>query len=371
MMTHSTKIEFGFVATAVGAPGITDAEGYRGLMGDCEHNLPLGYSTIWMIEHHFSDYFPTPNPMGMLMHLAARYPEVGLGTCVVVTPWHNALRFAEDVNQLASLTDQPLHIGMGRGVAKAEYDAFGIDMDEAQIRFREIWDVVKLGMSGETFTYDGEFIKVPKAVLPRPVLEPGRRDSIHLYGAIGSPGTAVRMADMGLPPMCTTIGDFEYQATTIRNWRDQARSIGLDTSRFRIPIMVNCIVADTDEEAVEEAKQWIPPFMQAQVDHYEGDKDNWQYLKTYKAWSRIFAGMKDRCNPEAMPAWSQFQFVGSADTVIDRVQAYIDAGFDTFLIHTATPGVPNEPRRRWCKRFAEEVMPAFSGNVEVGLKLAS
>ena len=370
-MSNTKNIDFGFVATAVGAPGITDAEGYRGLMGDCEHNLGLGYSTIWMIEHHFSDYFPTPNPMGMLMNLAARFPEAALGTCVVVTPWHNALRFAEDVNQLAMLTDKPLHIGMGRGVAKAEYDAFSIEMDEAQTRFREIWDVVQHGMSGEKFSYDGEYIKVPKEVVLRPVLEQGRADTINFYGAIGSPDTAVRMADMGLPPMCTTIGNFESQAQTITNWRNQAIKNGLPVERFRIPIMVNAIVADTDEEAIEETKQWLPPFMQAQVDHYEGDKDNWQYLETYKAWSKIFAGMKDRCKPEAMPKWSEQQFVGSAETVIGRVQAYIDAGFDTFLVHTATPGVPNEPRRRWCRRFAEEVMPAFSGQVEVGLKLAS
>ena len=66
--------------------------------------------------------------------------------------------------------------GMGRGVAKAEYDSFMIDMDEAQTRFREIWEVVQHGMSGRKFSYDGEHIKAPKEVLVRPVLEQGRAE---------------------------------------------------------------------------------------------------------------------------------------------------------------------------------------------------
>lgn len=364
------SIEFGFVATAVDEPGTSDAEMYKGLLGDCEHNLGLGLTTAWLIEHHFSDYFPTPNPLALLSNITAHFPKLALGTCVLVTPWYDALRLTEDIAQLASLTDAPLHLGMGRGVAKAEYDALSIDMDQAQQRFKEIWDVIQLGLSGRKFDYNGEHIKVPKEVVVRPVLSKARRDTIHFYGAIGSPGTAERMADMGLPPMCTSIGNYEAQCDTLRLWRGRATGNGLGTD-FRFPIMINCIIADSDAAAVEEAKTYIPRFMKAQVDHYEADKDNWQNLQTYKAWSKIFAGMKDRCNPESIPPWCEWQLVGTPDTVARKLQLFIDAGFDTFLIHTATPGVPKEPRRRWMRRFAHEVMPRFTGDQEVGIRLAS
>jgi alkanesulfonate monooxygenase SsuD/methylene tetrahydromethanopterin reductase-like flavin-dependent oxidoreductase (luciferase family) len=367
---HRKSINFGFVATAVDNPGTSDAEMYKGLLGDCEHNLGLGLTTAWLIEHHFSDYFPTPNPLALMSNITAHFPALGLGSCVLVTPWYDALRLTEDIAQLASLTDAPLHLGMGRGVAKAEYDAFSIEMDEAQQRFKEIWDVIQLGLSGAKFDYNGQYIKVPKEVVVRPVLTEARRKSIHFYGAIGSPGTAERMADMGLPPMCTSIGNYEAQCETLRLWRGRATANGLGTD-FRFPIMINCIIGDTSEEAVEEAKTYIPRFMKAQVDHYEADKDNWQNLQTYKAWSSIFAGMKNRCNPESIPPWCQWQLVGDPDTVAMKLQLFIDAGFDTFLIHTATPGVPKEPRRRWMRRFSEEVMPRFSGDREIGIQLAS
>jgi alkanesulfonate monooxygenase SsuD/methylene tetrahydromethanopterin reductase-like flavin-dependent oxidoreductase (luciferase family) len=362
---RTKPINFGYVVTAVGAPGTPDSLAYRNLVGDCEQVAEFGFETIWLIEHHFSDYFPTPNPLAMLSHLTARFPTLGLGTCVLVTPWHNALRLAEDIAQLASLTDAPLHLGMGRGTALAEYDAFSIDMDEAQQRFREIWDVIRLGLSGEPFTYGGTFIKAPKEVVLRPKLEKERRETIHFYGAIGSPGTAERMADMGLPPMCTSIGNYEAQCETLRSWQSRADQNGLDGD-FRFPIMINCIIEDTTEEAIEAAKTYIPPFMQAQVDHYEAGKDNWQHLQTYKAWSRIFAGMQDRAKPENIPPWCEWQLVGDPELVAWKLQAFIDAGFDTFLIHTATPGVPEEPRRRWAKRFSQEIMPRFAGEQAIG-----
>jgi len=369
-MPWTADVDFGFVATAVDEPGTPDAEMYRGLIGDCEHHVKLGYKTVWILEHHFSDYFPTPSPMGLLHFIGARFPQLSLGTCVIVTPWHNALRLAEEVLQLATLTEVPLHLGLGRGVAKAEYDALSIDMDEAQDRFRETWEVIQLALKGERFTYDGRHVKAPKEILVRPVLDPRRRETINFYGAIGSPGTAERMADMGLPPMCTSIGDYEAQKATIEQWLARARANG-NKKRCRFPIMINCIIGDTDDAAIEEAQIYIPRFMKAQVDHYEADKDNWRYLQTYQAWSRIFQNMKDRSNPENIPPWTRWQFVGTPDTIAERVQLFIDAGFDTFLIHTATPGVPKEPRRRWSKRFAEEVMPRFAKPREIGTALAA
>ena len=99
-------IDFGFVITAVGEPGASDEAMYREIFNDVEHGIALGYSTAWMIEHHFSDYFPTANPLQLLAFIAGRYPEIALGTCVLVLPWYQPLRLAEDIAQLRLLTDK-------------------------------------------------------------------------------------------------------------------------------------------------------------------------------------------------------------------------------------------------------------------------
>ena len=56
------------------------------------------------------------------------------------------------------------------------------------------------------------------------------------------------IADLGLPPICTSIGDFEAQRATLQAWADRAAELSLETSPVR-PILVNAIVADTDEAA--------------------------------------------------------------------------------------------------------------------------
>ena len=141
-MSRRGGIDFAFVAAPVGEEGLSDAALYKEILADCEFAHRAGYRAAWMIEHHFSDYFPTPNPLAFLSHIAARFPDFALGTCVLVTPWYEPLRLAEEIAQLNLLTDQPLHLGLGRGTAKYEYDAFGVPMEESRQRFREVWEIV-------------------------------------------------------------------------------------------------------------------------------------------------------------------------------------------------------------------------------------
>ena len=48
------------------------------------------------------------------------------------------------------------------------------------------------------------------------------------------------------------------------------------------------------------------------------------------------------------------------DTVAQRVQQFIDAGFNHIIPQTVTPGTPRDVQHRWSERFAREVAPRFS-----------
>ncbi|MBT5037782.1 MAG: LLM class flavin-dependent oxidoreductase [Rhodospirillaceae bacterium] len=356
-MTARQDIEFGFVAAPTGETSLSDGETYDEILADCELGQELGYGTAWMIEHHFSDYYPTPNPLSFLHFIAARFPDLALGTCVLVTPWYEPLRLAEEIAQLNELTKQPLHLGLGRGTAKMEYDAFRIDMDSSRARFRESYEVLTKALAGGRFTYQGEYLNLPKEIEIRP-----RTDSskIHFYGALGaSPESAEIMADMGLTPICTTIVNFDKQHEVIARWHERAAAHDINTAT-PIPLMVHCIIGDSDEAALEDAKTYIPPFMQQQVDHYEGDKDHFKNLQSYKAWSHVFNSMVTKCNPEFMPRWSQFQLAGSPETVCRQLERYMAAGFGNFFLHIATTGIPRAKRHDWMRRFAREVAPRYS-----------
>ena len=73
---------FGFQAAAADAAGVPDDQLYRGLIADCALGHELGYDAAWLLEHHFSDYYPTPSPLLMMAHIAAKFPDLSLGTSV-------------------------------------------------------------------------------------------------------------------------------------------------------------------------------------------------------------------------------------------------------------------------------------------------
>ena len=133
----------------------SDASMYATALEDARLGHSLGLSTGWIIEHHFTDYYPTPNPLMMLSHVAAACPGLGLGTSVMVLPWYHPLRFAEDIAMLQTMATGDLHIGIGRGTAKLEYDAFQVDMTEARERFEESWAIVRTALEGQSFKYSG------------------------------------------------------------------------------------------------------------------------------------------------------------------------------------------------------------------------
>ena len=354
-----SRVEFGFVAAAADRAGTSDADLYQTLLSDVDYHAGLGFTTAWIIEHHFSDYFPTPNPLLLLGHVAARRPELSLGTCVLVTPWYDPLRLAEDIATVSLLTDGQMHLGLGRGTAKYEYDAFGINMDESRDRFRETYEILTRALSGEYFSYTGKYLTVPKKIRVRPRVAGVSSDRIHLYGAIGTPGTAGVMAEMGLPPICTSLGDLNIQRRILDNWRQSTSALGHNADRT-FPMMVNCIIADTDAQAIALAQEYMPRFMQAQVDHYTPDETDWENLPSYAGWKAQFESMKAKTNPANIPKWTEGQLVGSPDTVIRKTREFIDAGFNHLLLHTATPGVPHQVRREWASRFAHEVAPEFA-----------
>jgi alkanesulfonate monooxygenase SsuD/methylene tetrahydromethanopterin reductase-like flavin-dependent oxidoreductase (luciferase family) len=356
-MAAAGGVEFGCVVAAAGAPGASDRDLYRGMLADCGLYLQLGYDTAWVLEHHFSDYFPTPDPALLIAHLAGRYPELSFGTCVIVTPWHQPLRLAGQIAMLTELTDRPLHLGLGRGTAKFEFDAFGLDMGEARQRFKETWEILRLGMAGEPVRHTGTFGPVPQPVRIRPAPRTGQ---LHFYGAVASPDSAGIMARLGLPPICNTIGDIRQQAGALQAWEAAATEAGLSTSGVTFPIMIDCIVEDTDDEAISAACRYKPRFMQAQIDHYAPHATDWVNTPGYEAWQRIFAGMEKRTRPEGIVPWCEWQLIGSAETVLRKLRAYLEIGFNHIILHFATPGIPIAVRHEWATRFARDVAPRIS-----------
>ena len=98
---------------------------------------PLGFDSFWSVEHHFTDYTMVPDVLQLLSYIAGRTTRIELGSMVVVLPWHDPMRVAEEVSLLDHLSDGRFILGVGRGAGRVEFEGFRTDMGESRDRFVE------------------------------------------------------------------------------------------------------------------------------------------------------------------------------------------------------------------------------------------
>ncbi len=77
-----------------------DYEVYRNELRIAQLAEPLGYDSIWTVEHHFTDYTMIPDPFQFLAFMAGQTKTIKLGSMVMVLPWHKPILAAEKISML-------------------------------------------------------------------------------------------------------------------------------------------------------------------------------------------------------------------------------------------------------------------------------
>src|SRR5256885_13593658 len=172
-----------------------DQEVYREELALADLAEPPGFDSIWGVEHHFTDYTMCPDVLDFLAYMAGRTRRVQLGSMVVVLPWHDPMRVAEQVSMLDTMSDGRLVFGIGRGLGRVEFEGFRVPMDESRGRFIESAEMILRGLEQGYCEYDGTFVKQPrKAIRPRP----SRSFKGRTYAAAVSPESMRIMAELGV-----------------------------------------------------------------------------------------------------------------------------------------------------------------------------
>ena len=128
-----------------------------------------GFDSLWSAEHHFNDYSFVPDNIQLMTHLAAKHPNIDVGTAAVILPWHNPLRVAENAAVLDMLSGGRLRLGFGRGLARREFEAFGISMDESRERFDEAAPMIVEALKTGFIEGEGPYYNQPRVeIRPRP-----------------------------------------------------------------------------------------------------------------------------------------------------------------------------------------------------------
>lgn len=161
------------------AEGPSDSQILRDTLEEIQLADELGFDSAWLAEHHFSRYGILGNPLMMGAAIAETTKSITIGTAVLVIPFHDPIRLAEDAATLDVMSGGRLQIGIGRGYQPREFAGFNRDPADSKRLYAEVVDVVKLAWTESNWSYDGEFFQYSDMdVYPKPH-QPGGPPLLH------------------------------------------------------------------------------------------------------------------------------------------------------------------------------------------------
>jgi alkanesulfonate monooxygenase SsuD/methylene tetrahydromethanopterin reductase-like flavin-dependent oxidoreductase (luciferase family) len=314
---------------------------------------PLGFESLWGVEHHFTGYTMSPNVLQFLTYMAGR-TTIQLGSMVVVLPWHDPVRVAEEAAFLDNVSDGRLILGIGRGLGRVEFDGFRIAMDEARGRFVESAEIVLNGLENGYVECDGEFYKVPRRDL-RPA--PFKSFKGRTYAAAVSPESSRIMAELGLGILIVPQKPWDDVANDLENYRTVFREV--NGQEAPAPVVAGWVYCDEDSaRAAEVGRRYITGYYRTILDHYELASDHLSKTKGYEFYGQVSTALSQHGADPAAEFFTSLQVYGTPDQCFERICDISErTGCETFIAAVRYADMPMEDSERSVRLFAEKVKP--------------
>ncbi len=327
-------------------------------MGDLAE--PLGFDSIFALEHHFTGYAMSPAPTQLLSYFAGRTKRIQLGTAVIVLPWHDPVRVAEQIALLDILCGGRCVFGFGRGAASVEYEGFRIPMGEARPRFVEAAQIIVKALANDSFEHQGEFFQIPRtAIRPRAISHPERR----FYASAVSPDSAEIMAKLGFGVLMVMQNEWPKAAEDIARYREIATASG-HTPRPPI-ILTNVCCAESRQEAHDRAFKYLGLKWQSIDDHYHFSDGHLSTVKGYESYgkmARTYAKINESAETrqKATDFYVSIQIVGTPKDCLEQIaELQRCTGMDHLVTEFSFGGLPHEEGEVNMRLFADKVMPTL------------
>lgn len=214
---------------------------------------------------------------------------------------------------------------------------------------------MKKALSGEKFTYDGDYWKIeePTEIFPKPIQTPHP----PFYLASVTPRSIEVAARHGMSliraPQFSTM---DSVALAFADYKARMREFGHEPDMLDQPLSVRTYVAPTDAEAQAEAKHmvWFYRLMATLLPGAPGRPAPPAGYENYPQDPSVLANIT---LDDVLERGTAF---GSPDTVIETLKTYMHRlGGTHFMVQMRIGGLEHDKVRRSMELFAKEVMPAL------------
>jgi alkanesulfonate monooxygenase SsuD/methylene tetrahydromethanopterin reductase-like flavin-dependent oxidoreductase (luciferase family) len=325
-------------ARARGGPA-GDSDGYHDFINYVCEAEKLGFSSVFLVEHHFTGFGQVSASLNLLSYLAARTDRIRLGTAVVVLPWHNPILVAEQAATLDLLSNGRLDLGVGKGYRAYEFDGFCVPQDEATERFDEAMEIIRRSWQsgGARFSYKGKWHSYDNVVVePNPIQQPHP----PFWLGAGSAESIRRAAREGYNLLLDQIAPIDLIIERVATFREECKATG----RPYDPMMVGVTRGLQIIRKESERKKAIQT--RREVLKNIGDLARGPGAERYHH-------IKDDADAFQI---DDAPLLGLPEEIVGQLKRLQAGGVENVLF--AAPGASVAHLRT----FAEEIMPAFSGD---------
>ncbi|MFZ4410946.1 MAG: LLM class flavin-dependent oxidoreductase [Paracraurococcus sp.] len=315
-----------------------------------------GFDCLWSAEHHFADYSFVPDNIQLMTHLAAVCPNIDVGTAAVILPWHDPLRVAENAAVLDLLSNGRLRLGFGRGLARREFEAFRINLDESRERFDEAAPMIIEALRTGFMEGNGKHYPQPRVeIRPRPE----RSFDGRIYAVASSEDSVNSAAKLGAHMVMFADRPWEMRLPVIERGRQLHRQYhGTEQPHL---MLTEFVVCGTDLAATEaEARQYQGKFLESNFHHYEFLGEHFRTVKGYDSYQQKAEIARTAGLDGALKGFMQAASWGTPDRILRGLEERRRIlGAYELNVAFRFGGTPYDVAERGLKLFAKEVLPVL------------
>ncbi|MDN5697849.1 MAG: LLM class flavin-dependent oxidoreductase [Rubrobacter sp.] len=311
---------------------------YQECLDEIVEGESLGFSNVWLSEHHFVDDGYLPSPLTVAAGIAGRTSRIGIGTNILLLPLHDPLRVAEDAAAVDLVSAGRFTLGVAAGYIPHEFEMFGNSMKNRPSLVEEGVEILRRALEDGRTGYEGKrhsYRDLPFE--PRP-----KRGGLPIYfGAVSEPAIdrAARLGDGFL----TGPGDPAWLRET---YRASLESHGRNPDDYPFNISTSVFVHEDSDYA------W-----KIQSEHLAYRESRYAEWATPPGEELPEPMSPEDFDRDTSPA-------GTPEEVIEKlVELHRRAPYDHLCFWGRPPTATHEEALTSMRRFASEVGPKVQGAV--------
>ncbi len=311
----------------------------------------LGYDEVWIGEHHSAGWELIASPEIFIAAAAERTRHIRLGSGVTSLPYHHPFLVAQRFVQLDHMTRGRAMLGCGPGALVSDAYMMGLEPVNQRPRMDESLDaIMELLKCEEPVTMKTDWFELREARLHlAPYSEP------HFDIAVASvmtPSGVVAAGRHGLGVLSLGAGLPGGPEALSNQWKiaeETAAKHGKTMDRSKWKLVVNCHVAEDDEEALRQVKK----------------AERHETITYFEETLGRPPGRSDDPLTEGVKMGTTL--VGSVDTVVRGIKHLWDLSNGGFggLLFRANEWANREQTLKSYELFARYVMPQFQGSAQL------